>query len=166
MFRTFFCSIVAALSLKFLNPYGTSKIVLFQVRYVTDWYIFELVAFVFLGVCGGIYGAMFIKASKYWATTFRRNKLVKSHPVMELSFVALITGLVSYWNRYVRLAVSELLFELASPCSANPSENSGLCPTPEEIPSTIVYLLVALALKSVLTYANSHLLLAKPSPSL
>lgn len=153
LFRTFFCCIVAALSLKFLNPYGTSKIVLFQVRYLTDWYIFELFVFVFLGVCGGVYGAMFIKASKYWATTVRRKKLVKSHPVMELSFVALITGLVSYWNRYVRLAVSELLFELASPCSANPSENSGLCPTPEEIPSTIVYLLVALALKSVLTYA-------------
>lgn len=97
---------------------------------------------------------MFIKASKFWATTFRKNRLVKSHPVMELSFVALITGLVSYWNRYVRLAVSELLFELASPCSANPSENPGLCPQPQEIPSTIGYLLVALALKSLLTYDN------------
>lgn len=151
LFRTFFCCIVAALSLKFLNPYGTSKIVLFQVRYVTDWHFFELFVFVFLGVCGGIYGAMFIKASKYWATTFRKHKLIKSHPVMELSFVALITGLVSYWNRYVKLAVSELLFELASPCSSNPSENTGLCPKPEEIPDTIVYLLIALALKSLLT---------------
>ncbi|KAF8534785.1 chloride channel [Trichophaea hybrida] len=151
LFRTFFCCIVAALSLKFLNPYGTSKIVLFQVRYLSDWHFFELFVFVFLGVCGGIYGAMFIKASKFWATTFRKHKLVKSHPVMELSFVALITGLVSFWNRYVRLAVSELLFELASPCSTNTSENSGLCPQPEEIPSTIVYLLVALALKSILT---------------
>jgi len=130
--------------------------VLFQVRYVTDWHFFELFVFVFLGVCGGIYGAMFIKASKYWATTFRRNKLVKSHPVWELAFVALITGLVSYWNRYVRLAVSELLFELASPCSANPSENSGLCPKPEEIPGTIIYLLIALALKSFLTYATFY----------
>ncbi|KAI5848225.1 chloride channel [Tricharina praecox] len=151
LFRTFFCCIVAALSLKFLNPYGTSKIVLFQVRYVTDWHFFELFVFVFLGVCGGVYGAMFIKASKYWATTFRKNKLVKSHPVWELAFVALITGLLSYWNRYVRLAVSELLFELASPCSANPSENSGLCPKPDEIPGTIIYLLIALALKSFLT---------------
>lgn len=124
---------------------------LFEVRYVTDWHIFELFVFVLLGIIGGIYGALFIKASKFWATTFRKYKLVKDHPVMELSFVALITGLVSYWNRYARLAVSELLFELASPCTANPSENSGLCPKPDEIPATIVYLLVALALKSVLT---------------
>jgi len=107
--------------------------------------------FVFLGICGGIYGAMFIKASKYWATTFRKHKFIKSHPVLELSLVALVTGLASYWNRYVRLAVSELLFELASPCSANPSESSGLCPAPDEIPSTIVYLLIALAVKSILT---------------
>lgn len=122
-------------------------------RYVTDWHIFEFFVFIFLGICGGVYGAMFIKASKFWATTFRKHKIVKAHPIMELSFVALVTGLVSYWNRYVRLAVSELLFELASPCSASPSDNSGLCPKPEEIPSTIAYLLVALAVKSILTYA-------------
>ncbi|KAH0603498.1 uncharacterized protein H6S33_007820 [Morchella sextelata] len=151
LFRTFFCCIVAALSLKFLNPYGTNKIVLFEVRYVTDWHIFELVAFVFLGVCGGVYGALFIKASKFWATTFRKNKIIKNYPVLELSFVALATGLISYWNRYVRLAVSELLFELASPCTGSESQHSGLCPEPDEIPETILYLLVALAIKSVLT---------------
>lgn len=142
---------MAALSLKFLNPYGTNKIVLFEVRYVTDWHIFELVAFVFLGICGGVYGALFIKASRFWATTFRKNKLIKNYPVIELSFVALVTGLISFWNRYVRLAVSELLFELASPCSGNESQHSGLCPEPDEIPKTILYLLLALAIKSVLT---------------
>lgn len=140
------------MSLKFLNPYGTNKIVLFEVRYTSDWHIFELFVFVFLGMCGGVYGAFFIKASKFWATTFRRNKFIKTHPVLELSLVALATGAISYWNRYVKLAVSELLFELASPCSGNPSDHSGLCPKPDEIPSTILYLLVALAIKSVLTY--------------
>jgi chloride channel 3/4/5 len=152
LFRTFFCCIVAALSLKFLNPYGTSKIVLFEVRYTTDWRIFELIIFVLLGIFGGVWGAFFIKASKIWATTFRKNTFVKGHPVMELSFVALVTGLVSYWNRYVRLAVTELLFELASPCTGTSHQHAGLCPKPEDIPSTIVYLLVALAIKSVLTY--------------
>ncbi|PWW79535.1 hypothetical protein C7212DRAFT_275756 [Tuber magnatum] len=151
LFRTFFCCIVAALSLKFLNPYGTNKIVLFEVRYTSDWHIFELFVFVFLGMCGGVYGAFFIKASKFWATTFRRNKLIKSYPVLELGLVALATGLISYWNRYVKLAVSELLFELASPCSGNPSDHSELCPKPDEIPSTILDLLIALAIKSVLT---------------
>lgn len=103
-------------------------------------------------MCGGVYGAFFIKASKFWATTFRKIKIIKNYPVLELSVVALGSGLISYWNRYVKLAVSELLFELASPCTENPSYHTGLCPKPDEIPSTILYLLVALGIKSVLTY--------------
>ncbi|KAK5240346.1 H(+)/Cl(-) exchange transporter 5, partial [Exophiala xenobiotica] len=83
LFRTFFCCIVAALSLKFLNPYGTSKIVLFEVRYVTDWNFFELCNFALLGIAGGLAGALFIKACRFWATTFRRIKIIKSYPMME-----------------------------------------------------------------------------------
>lgn len=52
LFRTFFCCIVAALSLKFLNPYGTNKIVLFEVRYKIDWEWFELAGFILVGVLG------------------------------------------------------------------------------------------------------------------
>ncbi|KAI5796384.1 chloride channel [Peziza echinospora] len=151
LFRTFFCCIVAALSLKFLNPYGTSKIVLFEVRYTVDWHIFELAAFIFLGVCGGIYGAMFIKASKHWATRFRRITFIKAHPVFELVLVALVSAIISYWNKYSKMAVSELLYELASPCSGKSDDRKGLCPAPDEIPEAIGYLAIALAIKSLLT---------------
>jgi chloride channel 3/4/5 len=149
LFRTFFCCIAAALSLKFLNPYGTSKIVLFEVRYVTDWRYFELVNFAFLGFVGGIAGALFIKASRFWATTFRRIPVIKSYPMLEVVLVALVTGLTSFWNRYTKLAVTELLFELASPCG--PETNTGLCPTQEGIPQVIGYLAIALGIKSFLT---------------
>lgn len=149
LFRTFFCCIAAALTLKFLNPYGTSKIVIFEVRYTTDWRFFELFNFVFLGVAGGFLGALFIKASRFWATSFRRIKFVKTHPMAEVALVALITGLISFWNRYTKLAVTELLFELAAPCDKQ--TKSGLCPEPEDIPQVIRYLLVAFLIKAVLT---------------
>ncbi|EXJ82696.1 chloride channel, other eukaryote [Capronia epimyces CBS 606.96] len=149
LFRTFFCCIVAALSLKFLNPYGTNKIVLFEVRYFSDWRYFELVSFVFLGVVGGLAGALFIKASRFWATTFRRIPVIKKHPMLEVLLVALITGLVSFWNRYTRLSVTELLFELASPC--NQDTSTGLCPKKNEVMSVIGYLAWAFVAKSVLT---------------
>ncbi|KAK5008280.1 hypothetical protein LTR16_005592, partial [Cryomyces antarcticus] len=106
---------VAALSLKFLDPYGTNKIVLFEVRYMTDCKFFEMIAFILLGILGGVTGALFIKASRVWAQTFRRLTFVKRWPILEVMLVALITGLVSFWNRYTRLPVTELLFELASP---------------------------------------------------
>ena len=150
LFRTFFCCIVAAISLKFLNPYGTSKIVLFQVRYLSDWRYFELGNFVVLGVLGGIAGALFIKASRTWAKTFRRIRVIKNNPLIEVMLVALITGLLSFWNRYTQLPVTELLLELASPCEER--SHTGLCPeSKDEIGSILHYLVIAFIIKSFLT---------------
>ncbi len=150
MFRTFFCCIVAALSLKFLNPYGTGKIVIFEVRYVTDWKFFEIFVFILLGVLSGALGALFIKASAIWAKTFRRIPAIKRWPVLEVALVALITGLISFWNRYTKIAVTELLFELASPCKVDTP--SGLCPTSgDQIPGILRELGIAFVIKSFLT---------------
>ena len=149
LFRTFFCSIIAALSLKFLNPYGTGKIVIFEVRYSTDWRIFEMVVFGILGVLGGALGAIFIKASRLWATTFRQIPLIKRRPLFEVFLVALVTGLVSFWNRYTKLAVTELLLEVASPCE---DSRTGLCPKDaSEIMGIVRYLCIAFFIKAILT---------------
>ena len=149
LFRTFFCCIVAALSLKFLNPYGTGKIVIFEVRYVSDWRFFEMVVFILLGIMGGALGALFIKASGIWARTFRKLPIIKRWPVLEVVLVALITGVISFWNRHTKLAVTELLFELASPCK---DTESGLCPqNATEILEVIRYLCIAFVIKAFLT---------------
>lgn len=151
LFRTFFCCIAAALSLKALDPYGTGKIVMFEVRYVVDWKFFELFIFILLGILGGATGAFFIKASRIWATTFRKIRVIKKYPIVEVVLVALVTGVVSFWNRYTRLPVAELLFELSAPCDAFTNSGSGLCPTEERIPDVIGYLFLALIVKTVLT---------------
>jgi len=150
LFRTFFCCICAALSLKFLNPYGTNKIVLFEVKYLTDWRFFELFNFALLGAAGGVLGALFIKASRFWAKTFRKLSWIKSYPMLEVVLVALITGMVSYWNRYSKLAVAELLYELAAPCKGL-INTSGLCPAKDGIPGVIGYLTIAFVIKACLT---------------
>ena len=150
LFRTFFCCIASAICLKFLNPYGTSKIVLFQVRYLSDWRYFELGNFIVLGVLGGIAGALFIKASRFWAKTFRRIRIIRNFPLIEVILVALITGLLSFWNRYTKLPVTELLLELASPCEQG--SHTGLCPdSKEDIGSILHYLFIAFVIKSFLT---------------
>ncbi|KAH8704601.1 chloride channel [Phaeosphaeriaceae sp. PMI808] len=151
LFRTFFCCIAAALSLKFLDPYGTKKIVLFEVRYHLDWKFFELATFIFTGAVGGVLGALFIKASRIWAKTFRRIPVIKKHPLLEVFLVALVTGLISFWNRYTKLPVTELLFELASPCDTYSDTGDGLCPTAEHIPSVLMVLFVAFVVKAGLT---------------
>ena len=141
---------VAALSLKALNPYGTGKIVIFEVRYSTDWAFLEIFAFIMLGVLGGALGALFIKASKFWAHTFRKIPAIKKMPLLEVALVALLTGILSFWNRYTKKAVTELLFELASPCS--PNDKSPLCPrNASEVKDVLLSLGVAFVIKSFLT---------------
>jgi chloride channel 3/4/5 len=152
LFRTFFCCITAALTLKFLNPYGTNKIVMFEVRYLTDWEFFELAAFVLVGCLGGITGALFIKASRAWATSFRRIPIVKRWPLAEVVFVALLTGLVGYWSPLTKLPVAKLLFNLARPCDPNRPDDMGICPTDiDEIFPVIGRLGSAFVIKGLLT---------------
>jgi chloride channel 3/4/5 len=139
------------LTLKFLDPYGTKKIVLFEVRYHLDWKFFELITFVFTGAFGGVLGALFIKASRIWARTFRRITIIKKYPLLEVFIVALVTGLISFWNRYTKLPVTELLFELASPCDTYTDSGDGLCPTVEHIPSVLKVLFIAFVIKASLT---------------
>ncbi|KAI2626675.1 chloride channel [Hypoxylon sp. NC1633] len=153
LFRTFFCCIVAALSLKFLNPYGTHKIVLFEVRYKIDWEWFELVGFILVGILGGAFGALFIKASRRWALSFRKIPVIRKHPLFEVVLVALVTGLIGYWNTLTKLPVAKLLLNLAAPCEDDSKDDTlGLCPSSiDEIPAVLRKLLAALVIKGFLT---------------
>ncbi|KFY30956.1 hypothetical protein V493_01522 [Pseudogymnoascus sp. VKM F-4281 (FW-2241)] len=112
VFRTFFCCIIAALSLKFLNPHGTGKIVIFEVRYLTDWEWYEMIPYLAVGVVGGAAGALFIKASYIWARSFRAVTMIRNYPLLEVVLVALVTGLMSYWNIFTKTPVEKLLFTL------------------------------------------------------
>lgn len=71
--------------------------------------------------------------------------------MVEVLIVAVVTGLVSFWNRYTRLPVAELLLDVASPCDAFTSTGSSLCPTQENIPNVIAYLCWAFVIKAILT---------------
>ncbi|KAI1340573.1 chloride channel [Xylariaceae sp. FL0016] len=153
LFRTFFCCIVAALSLKFLNPYGTHKIVMFEVRYKIDWEWFELVGFILVGILGGAAGAFFIKASRRWALSFRKIPAIKKYPLVEVVLVALATGLIGYWNTLTKLPVAKLLLNLAAPCDDDTRDDElGLCADNiDEIPGIISMLLAAFVIKGFLT---------------
>lgn len=152
LFRTFFCCIIAALSLKFLNPYGTHKVVMFQVHYSRDWEFFEIVSFMIVGMLGGMLGALFIKASRFWARTFRKITVVKRYPLVEVMLVALVTGLVSYWNGLVKLPVAKLLYNLAAPCNPGDLDVEGLCPDKQsDIPPIMLNLMLAFLIKGFLT---------------
>ena len=52
MWRSFFCALVATVTLSAMNPFRTGKLVLFQVSYDRDWHFFEIGGFILIGVFG------------------------------------------------------------------------------------------------------------------
>ncbi|KAI0075781.1 hypothetical protein K474DRAFT_1362018 [Panus rudis PR-1116 ss-1] len=154
MWRSFFCAMVAAMTLKFLDPFGSGKLVLFQVTYDKDWHAYELIFFLVLGVFGGVWGAYFSKLNYRWSRDVRGKTWLKTHPVLEVVLVTAVTTLFAFSNSYTRMGGTELVYNLFAECrSGSPNTHSGLCvldPPTQAIP-VIRSIFIALVVKSALT---------------
>ncbi|GKT91318.1 chloride channel (voltage gated) [Colletotrichum tofieldiae] len=119
LWRAFLCSLIAAIALKALNPTGTGKLVLFETNYGVDYDPVHYLVFVFLGLCGGVFGGVFCQANFLWSKRFRKYDIVKKHPVFELCGVVLVTALLQYPNVLIRdtgdVALSKLLVDCKEP---------------------------------------------------
>ncbi|KWU43642.1 hypothetical protein RHOSPDRAFT_9120, partial [Rhodotorula sp. JG-1b] len=151
MLRSFWCAMIAALTLKVLNPFGSGKIVLFAITYDRDWHSFELLGFVALAVFGGVYGALFCKANVAWTKYVRNGTSLKAHPILEVALVTFSTTAISFYNPWSKMGGTELISELFSECYKD-DRLSGLCVTqPAQVFPLVGSLLLALALKAALT---------------
>lgn len=151
MWRSFFCAMVAAITLKILNPYGTGKVVLLETHYSHEWHSLELFIFLFLGLFGGLYGSLFCKFNIHWAKTFRRLSFIKNHPIFEVFIVTLFTAIISYHNPYTKLGGTELVSHLLKECNNN-ELNEGLCPENKlKIAKVAILLILALIIKGSFT---------------
>lgn len=117
LWNSFVAAMVAAVTLQFINPFRTGNLVLFQVVYDRVWHRFELVPFAFLGVLGGLYGALFNQLNIYFAKWRRNNAFISRKPVLEVALVAVVTGVVTFPNIYTRIPASLSLAHLFQECS-------------------------------------------------
>uniref|UniRef100_UPI00295485F1 H(+)/Cl(-) exchange transporter 4-like n=1 Tax=Panthera onca TaxID=9690 RepID=UPI00295485F1 len=124
LWRSFFAALVAAFTLRSINPFGNSRLVLFYVEYHTPWYMAELFPFILLGVFGGLWGTLFIRGNIAWCRRRKTTKLGK-YPVLEVIVVTAVTAIIAYPNPYTRRSTSELISELFNDCGA--LESSQLC---------------------------------------
>ena len=65
LWRSFACTTAAAVALKMIDPFRNQKLVWFQVFFSRNWHVFELPAFIILGMIGGFAGAAFVKLVSY-----------------------------------------------------------------------------------------------------
>lgn len=124
LWQSFVCAIVAAVTLQYIDPYNTGKLVLFQVTTSQVWRGFELIPWLLLGVLGGLFGAAFIRLNEGWER-FRRNSGMGKYPVLEVAGLALFTAVVSYLMMFLRIPTAELVTQLFSDCSG--TDQYGLC---------------------------------------
>ncbi|RPA95953.1 hypothetical protein L873DRAFT_1696197 [Choiromyces venosus 120613-1] len=126
MWQSFVCAMVAAVTLQFMNPFRTGKLVLYQVKYTRGWHDFEMVPFAILGVLGGLYGAFFIKLNMKIAT-WRKESNFKKYPVTEVTIVALVTALINFPIPFMKPQSSELVANLFQECSQKTDDFLSLC---------------------------------------
>ncbi|XP_077321276.1 H(+)/Cl(-) exchange transporter 5 isoform X4 [Lithobates pipiens] len=135
LWRSFFAALVAAFTLRSINPFGNSRLVLFYVEFHTPWHLVELVPFILLGIFGGLWGAFFIRGNIAWC---RRRKTTKlgHYPVTEVLAVTAITAVIAFPNEYTRTSSSELISELFNDCGL--LDSSKLCDYSNDFNSTNV----------------------------
>ncbi|CAI5793290.1 (+) Cl(-) exchange transporter 5 [Podarcis lilfordi] len=164
LWRSFFAALVAAFTLRSINPFGNSRLVLFYVEFHAPWHLLELAPFVLLGVFGGLWGAAFIRANIAWCRRRKTTRLGR-YPVAEVLVVTAATAVLAFPNQYTRMSTSELISELFNDCGR--LDSSQLCDyvrngTPgegggpdrlagPEVQSAMWQLALALALKGVIT---------------
>ncbi|KAI0744009.1 Cl-channel protein [Daedaleopsis nitida] len=114
MWRSFFCALVATVTLSAMNPYRSGKLVLFQVTYDRDWHFFEIIFFVILGIFGGLYGAFVVKFNLKVAA-FRKQYL-GNHAIAEAVTLATITAMIGWFNHFMRIDMTESMAILFREC--------------------------------------------------
>ncbi|EGO25898.1 hypothetical protein SERLADRAFT_355881 [Serpula lacrymans var. lacrymans S7.9] len=131
MWRSFFCALVATFTLQAMNPFRTGKLVLFQVTYDRDWHFFEIIFFIILGIFGGLYGAFVVKFNLQVAA-FRKKHLA-NHGVAEAVILATLTAMVGYFNRFLRIDMTESMSILFRECDGG-GDYDNLCQTSVQWP--------------------------------
>ncbi|PAA85153.1 hypothetical protein BOX15_Mlig004466g2 [Macrostomum lignano] len=124
LWRSFFCSMVAASVLKLVNPFGNDHLVLFYIEYNSTWSVLEIGPFILLGIVGGVFGAAFIRAN-VWVCRQRKFGRLGQFPVAEVLAVTCVTALLAFPNPYTRMNTSQLIKLLFSKCG--PEDVNELC---------------------------------------
>ncbi|KAJ2775094.1 glycerol ethanol, ferric requiring protein [Coemansia nantahalensis] len=115
LWRSFFCALIATVSLQAMNPFWTGKLVMFQASYDRDWHAFELAFFALVGVFGGVYGGVCIRLNTRVAELRKRH--LARHAVLEVAVLAVATTAITYANPYTREDMGEMLSYLLQECT-------------------------------------------------
>ncbi|CAH7688589.1 chloride channel [Phakopsora pachyrhizi] len=142
MWRSCWCTMVAVATLKALDPFRTGKTVLFEVTYDRSWHFVELNAFILLGIIGGVLGAFFAKANNWWSKNVRKISIISNHPIFEVLVISLVTSLLAFTDRFMKLGGTELVYEMLAECNLPDKAiffTEGACTSDPQVTGKLLY---------------------------
>lgn len=117
LWRSFFASTIAGITLKAINPFFNGKAVIFEVDHSMEWFWFEMLPFFVTGAIGGLIGVVFIKYNVIWTKFRLRNERMRRSPILEAVALVILTVFMSYFIDFLKLTNNEILTTLFSECS-------------------------------------------------
>ena len=117
LWRSFLSSAIAELTLKLMNPFFNGKAVMFEITHTLKWYWFEMFAFFFIGIVGGILGCIFIHYNVKWSKLRIHDPVLARSPIFEVVGIMITTVILQYPIPFLRLTNNEVLSTLFSECS-------------------------------------------------
>eukprot|EP00928_Gymnodinium_smaydae_P011930 TRINITY_DN14360_c0_g2_i1.p1 TRINITY_DN14360_c0_g2~~TRINITY_DN14360_c0_g2_i1.p1 ORF type:complete len:825 (+),score=167.66 TRINITY_DN14360_c0_g2_i1:124-2475(+) len=170
LLRAFTAAVAAAVVLEVVNLNGTGGLTLYSVEYRLNPRRSELIAFVLLGVAGGLVGACFNAVNVRWSrlrmsAAFRK----RIHPVVEVSVIAVIT-LVSSWPlQLTRPLSSTAIHAMFGSCEIGPYHNLkmrlGLCTEAGDYAAADAGLIFSLAAASAVRFWQMTLTFGTACPA-
>lgn len=123
MWKCYFITMVGITILKIINPFRNGEVVQFEVRYTENWRLGEIPVFIIIGIFGGLYGILMKKMNIFWVNF--RNLYFSKNLQLEIFVLTVLTFLLSYFNSFLKLDMTESMKVLFHECSiSNDQENS------------------------------------------
>jgi len=151
LWQAFLCSIVTAMTLHALNPFGTGKLVLFTTSYGNEFTGWQWILLLFLGISGSLFGAAFIKMNYKWSKWFWSFPVIRGHPVLEVGIVVLVMGLAQWPNVFTRVGGDELIREMLVDCGERGVDGVLCVEKGEGIRRLMGLLVLGIVIKLILT---------------
>lgn len=114
LWKSYYLALIAVTTLRGINPFRNGKIILFNVLYDKNWEIIEIPVFILLGIFGGLFG----KYISHWNRNYVyfRQKYLKKWQVEEVVVLAVVTALLSYFNEFLKMDMTESMGILFHEC--------------------------------------------------
>lgn len=150
IWRSFYCAIVAAITLRGIDPLHSGKLVAFEITYHYAFGWFEMPVFVMLGALGGLVGTLMLKLM-VWYAYLRKSSNISKHPLHEVAVVAGVSASATYLSMFLRMDTTDLLAALYSDCKYETNATVDELCVESEAASIVLLLLVCAGVKLVIT---------------